>query len=73
MADSLNQVKDRVKRHYLGRAGVHAIGVSRSQNAIRVYIDPDDTPETASVLAELREEASPFSLIIVREEPARLT
>jgi hypothetical protein len=73
MADSLNEVKDRVKRLFLGRAGVHGVGISRSRNAIRVYVDTDGTPETESMLDLLRAEASPYPLIVVREEPAQLT
>jgi hypothetical protein len=72
MADSLSEVKDRVKRLFLGRAGVHGVGISRSRNAIRVYVNPDETAETESLLDLLRAEASPYSLIVVREEPAHL-
>jgi hypothetical protein len=72
MTETLTDVKDRLKARYLGRAGVHGMGVSRAQNAIRVYVNPSDEPDTASVLAQLTAEAEPYSVIVVREEPARL-
>ena len=36
MAESLEDVKDRVRRSFLGKDGIHGIGISRSQQAIRV-------------------------------------
>jgi hypothetical protein len=73
MPESLEEVKNRLRQSYLGRGGVHAVGVSRAEQAIRVYVSPEAAPEQPEVLAQLRESARPFAVIVVREDRARIT
>jgi hypothetical protein len=73
MAESLEEVKNRLRQSYLGRGGVHAVGVSRAEQAIRVYVSPDAVPEQPEVLAQLRESAKPFPIIVLREDRAQMT
>src|SRR3712207_8809675 len=44
---TLEQAKQRLSRKYLGKVGIHGIGLSRSQNAVRVHLisgrDPEQT------------------------------
>ncbi len=72
MTESLQAAKDRLKARYMGKAGVHGFGISRTHNAIRVYVTPGAGAETESVLAQLAAEADPFTVLVVREEPPRL-
>ena len=66
MADTLQAVKERLKKQYLGKSGVHALGVSRAQNAIQVYLDADAGDQEAT-LRDLEQAAAPFKVIVVRE------
>lgn len=73
MPDSIDEVKDRLRRSYLGKAGIHGVGVSRSEHAIRVYVGPQPDAEQSDVLAMMRESASPFAVIVVREDRPQIT
>lgn len=68
MTESLKEAKNRLKSSFLGKGGVHGMGISRSQNAIRVYVDTESDAEADSVLAEIRRQAEPYRVIIVKEE-----
>ena len=63
MPETLEAVKDRISEHYLGKAGIHAVGVRRSANAITVYFQPSDDPAQQVTLESLRQEASPYGVI----------
>jgi hypothetical protein len=71
-ADTLDTVKQRLRNRYLGRAGIHGLGVSPAQNAIRVYIHPGRA-DTEAVLRQLEAEARPHRVVVVQEEPPALT
>ncbi len=38
-----------------------------------VYVDPDAGPDAEEVLRDIEREALPFRVIVVREEPPRMT
>jgi hypothetical protein len=63
MADTLEAVKDRISEHYLGKSGIHAVGVRRSANAITVYFKPSSDPAQQCTLEVLKREASPYKVI----------
>jgi hypothetical protein len=73
MADTIDDVKDRLRRTFLGKGGIHGFGVSRANRAIRVYVQPDDAPDQADTLEQLRKSAEPFALVVVREDRPRIT
>jgi len=67
---TLDDVKKTLRQTYLPKAGVHGIGLNRSQNAIRLYVDtgyPGD-PQAQPVLQQIKKAASPYNLIVVEEE-----
>ena len=68
MPNSIDEVKDRLRSSYLGKAGIHGVGVSRAEHAIRVYVSPQHDVEQSDILALMRECASPFPVIVVRED-----
>jgi hypothetical protein len=72
-ADTLDAVKQRLRSRYLGRAGIHGLGISPAQNAIRVYINPGQADAARTVLRQLEAEASPHRVIVIQEEPPALT
>jgi hypothetical protein len=72
-ASTLDTVKQRLRRRYLGQAGIHGLGISLAQNAIRVYIHPGQADAAQAVLRQLEAEASPHRVIVIQEEPPALT
>ena len=74
MEDSLKLAKERLKARFLGRAGVHGLGIRRSENAICVYADEEEDPDFPSVLAQIEEEAAPLTVLVIREaRPTKLS
>jgi hypothetical protein len=73
MNETLTIIKERLKAKYLGKEGVHGLGISELQQAIRVYASPKEGPEQKRLLEQLRHEAAPFSVIIVPEEKPKLS
>lgn len=69
MCDLLNEVRRRIASEYLGKAGIHGVGMSRSRNAIRLYLVPQAGTEQEETLAEIEQEAAPFQVLIVEDEP----
>jgi hypothetical protein len=72
MAPSLEEVKHQVRQSFLGKGGIHAVGVSRAKQAIRVYVSPGPEADQPAVLDEVRKAAEPFSVIVVTEDRPRL-
>ncbi|MCY7350066.1 MAG: hypothetical protein LH606_05295 [Cytophagaceae bacterium] len=69
MQSSLHQIKKLLSEKYLGKAGIHGLGVSTAQQAIRVYVDSDlDPARFAPTLNALEKLAIPFRVIVVPEE-----
>lgn len=71
--ESLDEVKARLSKRFLGKGGVHGLGVKRSENAVCVYLNPDCGDEGERVLAQIEKEALPFKVVAVKEEPPALT
>ena len=70
MADPLERAKNKVDRLFMGRAGIHSVGVRRSKNAVAVYMTPGASRDRDKTLTELRQQAAPFDVIIVEDQPA---
>jgi hypothetical protein len=69
--ESLDAVKDNLRRSFLGKGGIHGLGLSRAKQAIRVYLKPSGEAAQSQVVARLRESAKPFDVIVVEEEPPK--
>ena len=65
---TLEDVQSLVSQKYLGRAGIHGIGLRRSKSAIAVYVEPGSRPEQKELLDLIEREIKPFNLIVVQEE-----
>jgi hypothetical protein len=68
MSKSLDEVKKHISRKYLGKAGIHGVGISHSQNAVRVYMQPDADDAQEDLLKEIEKEAAPFKVLPVRSD-----
>ena len=67
--DSIRAIKRRLRAKYLGREGIHALGVYRAHNALRVYAH---SPLSLALLQELRADADPFAIETVTEQAPEL-
>ena len=72
---SLEATKRRLSRKYLGKGGIHGIGLSRTRNAVCVHLaSSDDAAQAAqqnAVLEELKRDATPYEVLVTSEERAR--
>lgn len=68
MSKSLDEVKKHISSKYLGKAGIHSVGVSRAENALRLYVDADAEDALTHVLTEIEKEAAPFKVIPVKSD-----
>jgi hypothetical protein len=73
MGKSIDDVKRELSGKYLGRAGIHAIGIARPQKAIRIYYSPQSAPYQSSVFKEIEIEAQPFNVIRIKDKPSKIT
>ncbi len=72
MGKSLDEVKQNISQKYLGKSGIHGIGIRRKTNALYVYTDAEPSPKQKAVLEEIKKEVAPFSVITVEEERANI-
>lgn len=70
---TLEDVKSLVSRKYLGKAGIHGVGMRRSKSAVTVFVDLEDRPDRQEVLSLIKDEIKPFKLLVVEEGRASIT
>lgn len=70
MSGSLDEARKRVSKKYLGKAGIHGVGIRRSRNALAVYVDPG--PGQGQILKEVASEAAPYSVLRIECERAKM-
>jgi hypothetical protein len=73
VSKSLDEVKKHVSRKYLGRAGIHSVGISRAENALRVYVDAEAEDALKDVLSEIEKEAAPFKIVPIKSDRSSIT
>lgn len=74
MPESLDEIKERIAKQFLGRAGIHAGGLRRSRGAVAVDLsaaacESAQPVERELILKELRGRAAPYEVILIEEEP----
>ena len=69
---SLDQTKRFLSQKYLGKEGIHGIGLSRRENAIRVHMvrarDAAHAARQDEVIAQLKHEAKPHPVQVQVED-----
>ena len=69
---SLDDTKQLLSRKYLGKEGIHGIGISRSQNAIRVHMIPAADATHAArqqdLIQQMKEEAGSHDVQVTTED-----
>jgi hypothetical protein len=68
-ASTPNALRGRLTEKYVGHAGIHGIGVRMHDEkpVIYVYIKPEQAAQE-SVVRELRNDARPYEVVVVRAE-----
>ena len=67
--DSLNAVRKRISRKYIGKEGIHGVGMRRTENAVSVYLKATSNPQQKMILEEIEKEVAPYKVLIIEEEP----
>lgn len=60
----LLEVKRKISRNYLGKEGIHGVGMDTDKNAIYVYT----SHENLTCSDQIKQEASPFEVIIISSD-----
>jgi hypothetical protein len=66
---TLSDTKKKVQDAFLGKYGIHGVGIKQSNNTVRIYI-AEESEDLKASMESLASMCSPFSLeLIVEEEP----
>lgn len=69
--NDLRAAKANVRASFLGRFGIHAVGASRSEQVVKVYLSPG-APGDEDLVDQLKAAAEPFDVMLIREDGASL-
>ena len=70
MAPSLADAKQRIKREFLGKSGIHAVGIRPSDDAVAVYVDDAADADLDRLRAELERTVAPVRVVVVSSKRA---
>ncbi len=73
MPKSIDEVHQELSGKYMGRAGIHGMGVRRSADTIVAYVTPGPHPDREQTLDALKQDAAPYGVIAVESQRARLS
>jgi hypothetical protein len=68
VAESIEDVKQRLSGRYLGKEGVHAIGFSRAQNTLRLYVHAEPGADWGALQRKAAKDAAPYKVVVIEEE-----
>jgi hypothetical protein len=57
----------------LGRDGIHGVGIRSSEKALCIYLDPGSRLAETQTLREIEDEAAPFKILLIEEEPPTIS
>ena len=72
MKETLQLVKSRLSRQYLGQHGIHGVGVRGEEQAVCLYTTSRAELEASGVLAKIEGEAGPFKVLVIEQPKAFL-
>lgn len=67
MKSSLEEAKKNLVSRYLGKFGIHGVGIRKADNVLCIYFNRDAEPEV-SILKEIEDAAAPFKIVAIKEE-----
>jgi hypothetical protein len=67
---SLDATKRLLSQKYLGKDGIHGIGLSKARNAVRVHLSPDAASDESrkALLEQMKHDAAPYDILVTEEE-----
>jgi hypothetical protein len=69
---SLDETKQLLSQKYLGKEGIHGIGLSKRENAIRVHMIPakgaDEAARQQDLIEQLKGEAGTHPVQVITED-----
>jgi hypothetical protein len=68
VAEPIEDVKRKLSERYLGKGGVHAIGLSRSENTLRLYVHAESGADWKKLLEKVTKEVAPYKVVVIEEE-----
>ena len=68
MDETLDQLKGRLSLKYLGKVGIHAIGI-RAGSVISVYYSGSHSEERSMVFEQLQRDAAQVPVLLFDESP----
>lgn len=68
MQNTLLELKRIIRDKFLGKSGIHGIGIRASENALQVYLDPDVGPDQDEVVETIRRAVAPYALVVIAEK-----
>lgn len=71
MIESLNRIKEELRSRYLGKHGIHGVGIRESENLVCIYLDPNSDLERSQVWEAIRKAAAPYQIVLIPEERPR--
>lgn len=66
--DALDLVRSKIASQFLGRNGIHAVGLSRRDKAVKIYYNAVSPPDR-HILDAIEQQAHPFAIQFVAEQP----
>jgi hypothetical protein len=72
MSKSLDEVKQEISQKYLGKSGIHGVGLRRKENALYIYTENKSNAAQTALLEKIRKEAAPFSVVTVEEGRSKI-
>ena len=73
MVYSLSDIKRKLSAKFLGKAGIHSLGISLVENAVRIYVDSEHEDALKDVLSEIEQEAAPYKVLVIRSDRSSIT
>ena len=70
---SLDEVRQRISCKYMGKAGIHGVGVRRKHNAVCIYFVATCDSEQQMLLEEIEREALPYNVLKIDQERPTIT
>ena len=70
MSKSLDEIKENISQKYLGKSGIHGIGIRRKDNALYIYGEKDSIKK--DVLEEIEKDAAPYTVVTIEEEKPKI-
>lgn len=69
MNKSIEEVKQSISQKYLGKVGIHAVGVHHKTNSLYIYFD-SESDQQKDILEKIKKEVEPFELVLIKKERA---